>query len=419
MGTTGVMRSPHMFQCRVGIGCVLAMLAGGCAKPPAPIAQLPVPVVTVEQPVQQDVQETYETTGRVSATETVQVLPRVSGYITEVLFRDGQRVSAGDVLFKIDPRPFEATLAQAEAQVNLEEARVLKTTADLARQKELVSKKATTKEEFDLAVAERASAEALREQAVAKVTSAKLDLEFATVTAPIAGKTSTSTVKVGSLVGGATAGLSPLTMIVSTNPIHVYFNIDERTVLRIRDGMVAEGRSQELGGSEVAKAKIPLTIRLENNTLPPVLGTLDFVDNQVDPQTGTIRVRGVFANDPELLTDGMFVRVSMPIGKPRPALLVAERAVQANLGTKLVYVVDDANKARAVTVTVGFKQGGLVELTPTAKDSAATPPLTTAAKVITAGLQRVRDGAEVKPEAAVSAPKAPETPAAKPAEKSP
>lgn len=375
-----------------------AGLAAGCSsKPPVPIAQLPVPVVTIEAPVQQDVQETYDTTGRISAIESVQVLPRVSGHIKEVAFHDGQRVKAGDPLFKIDPRPFQAALDQAEAQVHLEEARVLKTTADLSRQQELVTKKATTKEELDLAVAEKASAEALREQALAKVDSAKLDLEFATVTAPISGKTSVSTVKMGSLVGGTAASLAPLTTIVSTNPIHVYFNIDERTVLRIREQLVASGRADELGGAEVLKANIPLTIRLENKSMPPIVGVMDFVDNQVDPQTGTIRARGRFMNDPEVLTDGMFVRITMPIGKLRPALLIPERAIQANLGTKFIYVVEGENRARSVPISVGLKQQGLAEVIPTETGSKAIS-LTSSTKVITAGLQRVRDGGEVQPE---------------------
>lgn len=392
--------------------CGIAGCLGGCAKPPVPIAQLPIPVVTVAAPTQQAVQETYETTGRVAAIETVNVLPRVSGYVTEVAFRDGQRVNAKDVLFRIDPRPFEAALAQAEAQVALEEARVLKTTADLARQNELAKKNATTKQDLDLAIAEKASAEALRDQAIAKVTSAKLDLEFATVTAPIAGKTSASTVKVGSLVGGTTASLSPLTTIVSTSPIHVYFSIDERTVLRIRDQMVSEGKGQQIGGSDVRQLNIPLTIRLEHQSMAPMTGVMDFVDNQVDPQTGTIRVRGEFPNTPEVLTDGMFVRVSMPIAKPRPALLVPERAVQTNLGTKVIYLVDEQNKARSVSVLVGLKQGPLVELTPVTKAAAGIPELTTGSRVITVGLQRVRDGGEVKPELA-----APETAEATPATK--
>lgn len=388
-------------------GICLMVLAGGCTRPPVPIAQLPVPVVTVEAPTLNEVQETYDTTGRVAAIETVSVLPRVSGYITEVAFRDGQRVNARDVLFRIDPRPFEAALAQAEAQVALEEARVLKTTADLSRQNELAKKDVTTKQDLDLAIAEKASAEALRDQAIAKVRSAKLDLEFATVVAPVAGKTSSSTVKVGSLVGGTTASLSPLTTIVSTSPIHVYFNIDERTVLRIRDQMVSEGRGEQIGGADVRQLNVPLAIRLEHQSMPPMVGVMDFVDNQVDPQTGTIRVRGEFPNTPEVLTDGMFVRVSMPIGKPRPALLVPERAVQTNLGTKFIYVVDGANKAQAVSVIVGLKQGPLVEVTPVASGEGPAPELTAASRIITVGLQRVRDGGEVKPEVAAPAPAPP------------
>lgn len=376
------------------------MVGGGCAKPPVPLAQLPVPEVTVETPVARDVQETYETTGRIAAVDVVQVLPRVSGHIVEVAFRDGQKVKAGDVLFRIDPRPFEAALAQARAQVELEQARVLKTGADLARQEDLFKKKVATKQDLDLAIAERDSAVAMKAQAEAKVDSAKLDLDFATITAPIAGKTSTASVKVGALVGTVSATPSPLTTITSITPVHVYFNVDERTVLRIRELMTAEGRAAEIGGAEVRKANMPVTIRLENPSMKPITGVMDFVDNQVNPQTGTIRVRAEFGNDPEILNDGMFVRVSMPVGKPRPALLVPERALLANLGNKFVFVVDGDGKAKALTVVPGLKQGPLVEAV-AAEGGAA---LATDSRVIVAGLQRVRDGAPVKADVAAAPP---------------
>lgn len=376
-----------------GVAVGLALCGSmGCAKPQVPVAQLPVPEVTVESPVAREVQETYETTGRIAAVDIVEVLPRVSGHIVEVAFRDGQKVKAGDVLFRIDPRPFEATLAQARAQVDLEQARVLKTGADLARQEDLFKKKVSTKQDLDLAIAERDSAVAMKAQAEAKVDSAKLDLDFATITAPIDGKTSIASVKVGALVGNVSAVPAPLTTITSTNPVRVYFNVDERTVLRIREGMAASGRAGEIGGAEVRKANIPVTIRVENPSMKPIVGVMDFVDNQVDPQTGTMRARAEFANDPEILNDGMFVRVSMPVGKPRPAVLVPERAVLANLGSKFVFVVDGEGKARALEVLPGLKEGPLVE----AGVPEGKTPLATDARVIVAGFQRVREGGPVK-----------------------
>lgn len=388
----------RVFAATAGSGWVLLIVSAvssGCVPAPAAVAPMSPPEVTVAQPLEEALTEHYETTGRVAAIDVVEIRPRVMGYLTEVAFTDGQKVAAGDVLFKIDPRPFEATLAQAKAQVQSAEARLAKGNADVARQQDLFDKKIAPRADLDLAIAERDTSLASKALAEAQVTSAALDLEYSTIIAPISGKISVASVRIGNLVGPLNTTGGPLTTIIATQPIYVYANIDERMVLKLREQMVADGESHLLGGAGVKNRKLPFTVQPESATLPPQEGVLDFVDNQVDPKTGTIRVRAVFPNDPELLTDGMFVRASMPWGKPRTVLTVPERAIGTNLGAKFLYVVDADNKARRIPVRLGMRSGSRVEVIPTETGGLS---LTKDSRIIIAGLQRVREGAPVKPD---------------------
>jgi RND family efflux transporter MFP subunit len=361
----------------------------------AGVVSLPPPEVSVAKPAVRQVEERYETTGRTEAVEKVEIRARVSGYLTEVNFQDGTLVEKGQVLFVIDPRPYEATVLSAEGEIGRWEASLKRAESDVARNQRLVPKGGASIRELETAIASRDSAIAEIKSAKAKLESAKLDLEFTRVTAPIAGRVSNTTVTVGNLVQ-ATTNPPLLTTIVSTAPIYVYFDVDERAVLRRRAERLASGEDV---AADVAQQKWAFFIGLPGETGYPHRGVLDFIDNRVDPSTGTFKTRGVLENKDGMLVPGVFVRVRVPVGAAAEHVLVPERAIGSDQSNKYVLTIDDQNVVQYRLVELGVRtDDGLI---------AIAKGLGRDERVIVDGVQRVRAGITVTPhEVSIEAPAA-------------
>jgi len=367
---------------------LLAALAGGCGGEPQ-VASLPPPQVVVSQPVERAVTEYFETTGRTAAVEQVEIRARVAGYLVSVNFEDGAEVRAGDVLFEIDPRPYEAAVHHAEGDLARWEAELRKADADVARNKRLRPTGAASEKDLETAIAAKETADAEIVSARARLQTAKLDLEFARVVAPIDGRTSRTSITKGNLIqlGGASgaSGSTELTTLVRMDPIYVYFDVDERTVLRARERRKDEGAVP----GDVRTLNIPVEIGLTDEQGFDRRGVLDFVDNRVDPSTGTMLARAVFANGDRYLTPGMFVRVRLPLAEKAGALLVTSRAIATDQGNKYVLVVNEQNVVEYRPVTLGIESDGL---------RAVARGIAAGEWVITNGIQRVRPGVQVDPQ---------------------
>jgi RND family efflux transporter MFP subunit len=372
---------------RVPISAVLILgfssVLVGCVRAPSEApASDPLPV-TVSHPVERDVTDYADFTGRTAAVDSVEVRARVWGYLDKVNFKEGAIVQKGDVLFEIDPLTYQAVLGQAEGNLAAAEARLVRLDADLARARRLVGTSAVSREDYDKVAGDRGEAVASRAAAKAAVERAKLDLHYTKVTAPVSGRVSRYVVTVGNLVqAGDQGGGTLLTTVVSVDPMYAYFDVDEHTALRVRK-LVREGKSDSPrdGG-------FPVSIGLANEEGHPHQGTVNFVDNQVNPKTGTIRLRGVFPNKDQVLLPGLFARVRTPIGRPHQALLISERALDTDQGQKVLYVVNDKNEVASRAVRIGALHNGLREIVDGLKQGE---------RVIVDGLQNVRPGVTVEP----------------------
>ena len=379
---------PCDFRNWLALGLVLA-LATGCEKANSAVAKPVAAPVKVEigSPTEKEVTDFQDFTGRLEAVESVEIRARVTGYLTKVAFDPsielGAEVKAGDLLFEIDEQPYQNSLVAAEAKFAQATARQKTTAAELARIEELVAKKAATARDLERDVGQNAEATASIEAATASISQAKLDLEFAKITAPISGRISRPLLTEGNLVTPATGSL---TSIVSVDPVHLYFDMDEPTLLTLQK-MIREGKLKSAAESEIS-----LLLGLANNEGHPYRGKIDFVENKVDPNTGTIRVRGVFANPkPERgarpLAPGLFARVRLPLGEPHKAVLISERAIGRDQGQPFVYVVSADNEVVYRRVKLDAQHDG---------QRVIADGLTAADRIVVNGLQRVRPGAKVE-----------------------
>jgi RND family efflux transporter MFP subunit len=311
------------------------------------------------------------------------VRAHVWGDLDMVYFKEGALVQKGDLLFEIDPRTFRADLARTQGTVAQIEARVRRLERDYRRAQGLLPRGAVSQEEFDRYEADYREVVANLRVARAKCDIAEINLGYTRVAVPISGRTSRYVVTVGNLVqSGDQNGITLLTTIVSVDPMYVYFDMDERTVLRVRQ-LIREGKTQSVGVTEW-----PVWLGLATEEGCPHRGTIDFEDNQVNPKTGTLRVRGVFRNKDEALSPGLFARVRVSIGQAHRALLVTDRAIDTDQGRKVVYVVNDRNVVVSRTVRSGALHDGLREI---------TDGLEAGEQVIVNGLQQVRPGLTVAP----------------------
>jgi RND family efflux transporter MFP subunit len=368
-----------------GSAALLAALVGlsGCKSEATTAQQAPAPQVSVASALERDVTEWDEFTGRLEAVESVEVRPRVTGYIESVNFAEGSTVKKGDLLFVIDPRPYRAELSKAEAELARAVARSELAASDAARSKSLVDIKAVSREEYDTRV--NASREATANVAAARaaVDATKLNLEFTRVTSPITGRVSKAAVTAGNLVTGGSNAATLLTTVVSLDPIYVTFEGDEQIYLKYT---ALAQRGERQSSRDVAN---PVLMGLANETDYPRRGAMVFVDNQVDPRTGTIRARASFENKDGFLTPGLFARVKLLGHNSFQAVLVDDRAIGTDQSQKFVYVVDAENKVVYRPVKVGRLTDGL---------RIVLQGLQPGETVIVNGLQRVRPGVVVAPE---------------------
>jgi multidrug efflux system membrane fusion protein len=362
-------------------------LLSGCTAKSLEIAPSQPPAIPVSQPIERQVTDYVDFTGRIESPQAVSVVPRVTGYLASTNFREGAEVQKDDVLFEIDPRPYQAQYDQAEGQVLLNEARVKEAKADNARAKELAKTPgAISKQDLDRYQAAEEEAIAAVQAAKANLEVYKLNLGFCKVTSPIAGQISRYFLTPGNLVN---QDQTQLTTVVTVDPMYVYFDIDENTVLRIRRA-VNEGKIQRY-----QQGQLPVFIGLEGEDGYQHEGNINFVNNQVNAGTGSITVRGEVQNPkPEkgvrLLSPGMFVRVRLPIGMPHDALLVIDRAIGSDQGMKYVYVIDDKNVVQQQRVDTGALQPDGLRVI----DSGLKSNLW----VVVGGIQQVRPRMQITPD---------------------
>jgi len=369
-------------------GCVTLALAGGChrAEPPAP----PPPKVVVAKPIIRDIVEWDEYTGRTQALEAVEVRPRVTGYVQSIQFADGANVKEGDPLFVIDPRPYDAALAQAKAQVVVTKARLALAQNENARTESLVKQKVISTEEAERRASTRDEAIGSLAAAEAAVQAAALDVDFTRVVAPVAGRASRHLVDEGNLV---TANQTLLTTIVSLDPIHVYFDADERTYLKyVRLAAAGERASSR-------DVNNPVEVGVADEAGFPHKGWMDFVDNQFDSDSGTMIGRAILPNSDLLLSPGLFVRIRIPGSGRHSAILVPDEAIGTDLNQKLVWVIDAENKAQYRAVQIGALHDGLRIV----REGVGPDE-----RIVVAGIQKMHPGVVVAPEErAIDAPAAP------------
>jgi RND family efflux transporter MFP subunit len=362
-------------------------VAWGCSPPAPPVAETPPPPVTVSQPVVREVIDRDDYEGRIAAVQSVEVRARVRGHLIKVNFKDGELVKQGDLLFEIDPRPYQASLDAAQAQKAAAEASLKLAKAEYARSSSLARTGAASREEVEVWAAKQSTAAAASRQADAEIEKAQLDLDFTKVAAPINGKISRALADVGNLVN-AGGGETLLTTIVSVDPMYVYFDVDERSLLRYR--RTGAGRNADSAKQPSLKElRIPVYVGLEGESGYPHHGFLDFADNRVNPSTGTVQVRGELPNTDRLLDAGMRARVQVPVSDPRKAILITERAIGTDQGQKFVYIVNDQNGVERRDVKLGRLSDGMQIVAEGLKPTDV---------VIVNGIQRVRDGMKVQPQ---------------------
>lgn len=328
---------------------VIALAAAGCGSQAAPHegGAPPPPEVSVAQVLSKQVRQWDEFTGRVSAVETVELRPRVSGYVDRVAYKEGQEVKKGDLLFVIDQRRYRAELNRAQAELERARAEARLAQTQDKRAQTLVEAKAISREEFETRRAASTGGDAAVRAAEAAVASAQLDLTFTEVRSPINGRAGRAMVTVGNL---ASADQTLLTTLVSQNPMYVYFEADEQTYLRYND----LARKGERSGD-----KNPVKVGLAGESGYPHAGTVDFTDNQLDSNTGTIRARAVVPNEDRVLTPGLFARVQLEGSGEFKAMLVDDKAVLTDQDRKYVYVLGGKNEAVRKDVKLGRMIDGL------------------------------------------------------------
>jgi RND family efflux transporter MFP subunit len=328
----------------------LILVLASCKQEGAPTP--PPPKVTVSQPVVRELIEWDEYTGRLEAVESVEVRARVSGYLESIHFKDGQIVKKGDLLFVIDPRPYQAELDQTEAELKLAKARLKLAQDNLARAKKLLSARAISEEEADTRSSDERVARATVEQAEAAIEAAILNVEFTHVTAPISGRISRKLVTEGNLINGGSGG-TLLTTIVSLDPIYCYAEADEQSFLKYTR-LAQEGKRPSS-----REVRNPAYLALADETGFPHKGYVDFVDNQLDPNTGTIRGRGIFPNPDLTLTPGLFARIRIPGSGQYEAILIPDEAIGSDQSQRFVMIVNNQNTTEYRKVVLGPIVNGL------------------------------------------------------------
>jgi RND family efflux transporter MFP subunit len=358
----------------VAFGAAAAFVLAGCSKGPAPAAPAPeVRVVTVEQ---RDVPVTQDWIGSLDGFVNAQIRAQVSGYLVKQDYKEGTAVRKGDVLFEIDPRPFAASLAQAEAMLAQAKAQLGKAEQDVARDTPLAKEKAISQEEMDDAVQSRLAALAQVQAAEASVDQSRLSLSFTRVISPVDGIAGLVTTQIGDLVGPTTG---PLTTVSQVDPIKAYFSVSEQTYLALSRGA---------GGKGTISPDTEFSLVLSDGTVYPRKGKFFAIDNEVDANTGSLRAVALFPNPAGLLRPGQYARVRAVVEVAKAALVLPLRAMSELQGSYQVATVDASNHAHIVTVGTGPQVGGLMVI---------TSGLAKGDRVVADGTQKIVDGGAVNP----------------------
>ncbi|ROM69953.1 efflux transporter periplasmic adaptor subunit [Pseudomonas brassicacearum] len=361
---------------RFPLALLSVLVMSACGKTPDTAASMPPAKVSVAKVLEQPVNEWDEFTGRLEAPETVEIRPRVSGQIDEVAFTEGALVKKGDLLFQIDPRPFQAEVRRLEAQLAQARATATRSENEAQRGERLRLSNAISAELADSRTSAAQEARAAAAAIQAQLDLAKLNLSFTRVTSPISGRVSRADITAGNLV---TADVTPLTSVVSTDKVYAYFDADERVFLKYTQ-LARQGQRGQA---------TPVYMGLSNEDGNPHQGQMNFVDNQVNPQTGTIRGRAVFDNKDGAYTPGLYARLKLVGSGTYSAVLINDEAVGTDLGKKFVLVMDAENKPAYRAVELGPKIEGLrIVRSGLSKDDT----------IIVKGLQRARPGSPVTPE---------------------
>jgi multidrug efflux system membrane fusion protein len=362
----------------VGLSFAALTVGGGKEPPAAPPAQ----AVTVAEVPEREITEWDEFTGRLEAVDQVEIRPRVSGYIKRVAFAEGKEVKKGEILFEIDPRPYEADLARAEAELERARSAASLAESEVQRAGKLVEMQAISREEFDSRTSAEAQGGATVRAAEAAVRTARLNLDWTRVRSPIAGRVSNALVTAGNLVEAGPPAGAVLTTVVSVDSMYLYFDSDEQTYLRYA------GRARTSGGTNWRTARLPVFLGLANESGFPHEGRLDFVDNQVDPQSGTIRTRAVFSNRSRALTPGLFARVKLVGTEKVNTMLVRDAAIGTDQDRKFVLVVGSGDTLAYRPIVPGRLTDGL---------RIVSSGLRPGERIVVNGLMRVRPGMKVAP----------------------
>jgi multidrug efflux system membrane fusion protein len=359
----------------LAIGTLTVVRVDASTPPAAQV--MPSVEVDVANVISRTVTDWQSYSGRLDAVDRVEIKPLVSGTITAVHFKDGQLVKKGDPLFTIDPRPYAAEVDRAAAQLASAQARDVFTSTDLARAQRLIADNAIAKKDFDQKENAAREAAANVKAARAALETARINLGYTQIVAPVAGRVSRAEITVGNTVS-AGAQSPALTTVVSVSPIYAAFDVDEQTYLRYLSRDTAKP-----GG-------VPVDLGLANEAGYSRKGTVYSVDNRFDTTSGTIRVRARFDNADGALVPGLYARIRVGGGEPHPALLVDEAAIGTDQSKKFVLVVDPQNKVQYREVQLGERHGGLVEIAGGLKEGE---------RIVVNGLQRVRPGDPITPKA--------------------
>jgi RND family efflux transporter MFP subunit len=366
----------------VAAACALALI-GGCGKQGGSAQSAPPPQVSVAQVLEKRVKDWDEFTGRLQAVETVEIRPRVSGYIDKVAFAEGSQVKSGDLLFVIDPRPYQAEYDRSAADVKRYKTALELARIELVRVQRLKDSGAVSEEELDERKSTVAQAEANVAASEASLETASLNLSFTRVTSPIAGRVSRAEVTRGNLVTGGSNGGTLLSSVVSMDPMYLYFDADEQSYLRYAQ----MARSGERPSSR--DKQNPVQVGLANEEGFPHAGSVDFVDNQLNPQTGTIRARAVLQNKDGQFTPGLFARVQLLGSGEYPAILIEDRAVNTDQSQKYVLLLGANNQIEYRKVKLGRVIDGLRIVSEGLKPGDV---------IVVNGAQRVHPGVTVSPQ---------------------
>ncbi len=393
-----IAKNMRVLGCAVSISLAAGFLSTvllGCSRTAAEAPPAQPPKVTVSNPVQRELVDEEDFNGWLQSSQVVEIRARVRGYIQKVHFQAGDLVQSGTLLFELDPRPFQVAIDEAIAQSGAYEAQKLAAEKDVERYTELVKSGGASKQQLDKAIADAASYDAQINAMKEQVKRYELDLEFSRITAPIAGRTSRPMLTEGNLVNAG--GSDPLlTTIVALNPLYVYFSVDERTLQRVMRQHIAKRTEVERSApATLRERKMPFQFGLDSDKGYPHEGVLDFADNRVDPETGTIQVRGVVEDKQGLFVAGSRVKLRVPVSDAYNAVLVPDSAILSDQDKRYLLIVDEKNVVSRRDISPGRLLDDGMRVVLAGEEN--TPSVTTGDRIIVLGLQRARINYPVEP----------------------